>query len=157
MSAGTTRNVNSFFVKGMGSITQGGQWGYVSPLPFWEVEHFPLHMSWQLYAQGETKSIMSCPRWCPHPWLLVTSRGWGGILQRKWLLSHGKKKWHYDWLDLMAKIAKTGGLVRQRSCCMDGTMPLAAVKEVQYSNGVELGRCQVDDNITVESEQRSAV
>lgn len=75
----------------------------------------------------ELSPLMSPPLATSH-----VSRG-RGVLQRKWLLSHGKKKWQYDWLDLMAKIAKTGGLVRQRSRSMDGTMSLAAVKEVQYS------------------------
>lgn len=46
---------------------QRGQWVNVACNPLflcWEVEHFPLHIYWQLYVHEETKSIMGCP----HSW-----------------------------------------------------------------------------------------
>lgn len=68
--------------------TQRGQSVNVSPLPFWELEHFPLHMYWQLCVHGETQSIMGPPHRCPRPSAVghafVRGKGGNGCLPEKY-------------------------------------------------------------------------
>lgn len=75
------RNVNS--LRGTESIMQGGRWGNVSTLPFWELEHFPLHIYWQLHMEKLKKHDGSGrPHRRPHPLaagqVFVCVGRWGG-------------------------------------------------------------------------------
>lgn len=123
---------------------QQGQWVNVACSPLflcWEVEHFPLHIYWQLYMK---KLRVSWVVPTHDPTLCSSAWGWGGGVWDKTASFPRQEK------ETPSPIGLNGQSGYNRWTHVVGTMLLL------YETYSPMRWCQVEENIAVDCQERSA-